>query len=82
MAKSQSESPLPEPSCHCDEPRLPRTFQVLAMTKGHSRFAKGKKAVPGPGKRTIAFRHCEERKILSLRGVQRRSNLLIRGQPE
>jgi hypothetical protein len=25
------------------------------------RFAKGNGTVPGPGMRTIAFRHCEER---------------------
>jgi hypothetical protein len=54
MAKSQSESLLPEPSCHCEEPRLPRTFQVLAMTKGHREFAEGKQEMLGPGRRTIA----------------------------
>jgi len=55
MAKSQSESLLPEPSCHCEEPRLPRPDKSgLTMTKGHSRFAKGKQEMPGPGKRTIA----------------------------
>ena len=34
--------------------------QALEMAKGQRGFAEGKRTMPGPGKRTIAFRHCEE----------------------
>jgi len=48
---------------------------VKGVTKGIHGFAEGNERMPGPGERIIAFPHCEERKILSLRGAQRRSNL-------
>jgi hypothetical protein len=73
MANSQSESRL-------RGAEIPRFTQN--KLRNLKRFAEGKQIMPGPGKRNIAFLHCQERKILSLRGVQRRSNLLIRGQPE
>ena len=73
MAKSQSESRLRG----AEIPRFTRN--KLRNLKG---FAEGNEKMPGPGKGTIAFRHCAERKILSLRGVHRRSNLLITGQPD
>jgi hypothetical protein len=73
MAKSQSESRLRgafPPICHCEKPKA---------TKQSQEFAEGKQTMPGPGRRTIAFRHCQERKILSLRGVQRRGNPITEG---
>ena len=48
---------------------------VKGVTKGIHGFAEGSEMMLGPGERIIAFPHCEERKILSLRGAQRRSNL-------
>jgi hypothetical protein len=57
--------------CHCEEPKA--TKQSQAIRGGEHKGA-------WPGHEAIAFRHCEERKILSLRGVQRRSNLK-KGQP-
>ena len=52
MAKSQSESLL-------------RGAEIPRFTRNRlcnlKRFAEGKAAVPGPGRRSVAFRHCEER---------------------
>jgi hypothetical protein len=51
MAKSQSESRLRG----AEIPRFTRN-----KLRNLKRFAEGKQKMPGPGRRTIAFRHCEE----------------------
>ena len=76
MAKSQSELSLPgafllvnarhHSHCHCEEPKATKQCQYI-------RGGEEKKA--WPGQKVLVFRHCEERKFLSLRGAQRRSNL-------
>ena len=64
MAKSQSESPLRGVLATKQSPklrRLPRTFQVLAMTAEYTRFAEGKSKDAWPGQKISVFRHCEKR---------------------
>ena len=67
MANSRSESPsgclvLYSGSYPVSKPYTKRG--VAGVTKGIHGSAKGKNTMPGPGERTIVFRHCEERKIL------------------
>ena len=77
----------PKANCHCPEPSFSSMRDTIPPVIARSRrrrsnlniFAEGKRTRPGPGKRTIVFRHCEERKFLSLRGTQRRSNPFTQG---